>query len=167
MICVVCGACAQTNCCRAPKQTYAAARHREHARYRHNCPAQRDTESNQECLVPPRSAQASLQPCGTTGSCGASQKKGRRKSAHLSSAGKKSSLTMMKRNRKRKRTTRTGAKRRHIAGRAYNTGRGRSKTTSNGSERGSRFMLGSQRSHCHNQTNSGFVYSSEGVGRKG
>ena len=28
-------------------------------------------------------------------------------------------------------------------------------------------MLGSQRSHCHNQTNSGFVDSSEGVGRKG
>ena len=27
-------------------------------------------------------------------------------------------------------------------------------------------MLGSQRSHCHNQTNSGFVDSSEGVGRK-
>jgi len=36
----------------------------------------------------------------------------------------------------------------------------------NGSERGSRFMLGSQRSHCHNQTNSGLVDSSEGVGRK-
>jgi len=30
------------------------------------------------------------------GSCGASQKKGQRTSAHLSSAGKKSSLTMMK-----------------------------------------------------------------------
>jgi len=29
----------------------------------------------------------------------------------------------------------------------------------NGSERGSRFRLGSQRSHCHNQTNSGFVDS--------
>jgi len=28
-------------------------------------------------------------------------------------------------------------------------------------------MLGSQRSHCHNKTNSGFVDSSEGVGRKG
>jgi len=37
----------------------------------------------------------------------------------------------------------------------------------NGSERGSRFMLGSQRSHCHNKTNSGFVDSTEGVGRKG
>jgi len=110
LICVVCGACAQTNCCRAPKQTYAAARHREHVRYRHNCPAQRDTESNQECLVPPRSAQASLQPCGTTGSCGTSQKKGRRKSAHLCSAGKNSSLTMMKRNRKRKRTKRSKKK---------------------------------------------------------
>ena len=35
------------------------------------------------------------------------KKRGRRKSAHLSSAGKKSSLTMMKRNRKRKRTKRT------------------------------------------------------------
>jgi len=32
----------------------------------------------------------------TTGSCGAIQKRGRRKFAHLSSAGKKSSLTMMK-----------------------------------------------------------------------
>jgi len=62
--------------------------------------------------------------------CGASQTKGRRKSAHLSSSGKKSSLTMMKQNRKRKRTKRTGAKRRHIAGRAYNTGRGGSKATS-------------------------------------
>jgi len=28
-------------------------------------------------------------------------------------------------------------------------------------------MLGSQRSHCHGKTNSGFVDSSEGVGRKG
>jgi len=28
-------------------------------------------------------------------------------------------------------------------------------------------MLGSQRSHCHNQTNSGFVDSSEGAGWKG
>jgi len=37
----------------------------------------------------------------------------------------------------------------------------------NGSERGSRFMLGSQRSHCHNKINLGFVDSSEGVGRKG
>ena len=36
----------------------------------------------------------------------------------------------------------------------------------NGSERGSRFMLGSQRSHCHNKKKSGFVDSSEGVGRK-
>jgi len=36
----------------------------------------------------------------TTGSCGASQKKGWRKSAHLTSAGKKSPLTMMKQNRK-------------------------------------------------------------------
>jgi len=50
------------------------------------------------------------------------KKKGGGKSAHLSSAGKKSSITMMKRNRKRKRTKRTEAKRRHIAGRAYHTG---------------------------------------------
>jgi len=28
-------------------------------------------------------------------------------------------------------------------------------------------MLGSQRSHCHSKTNSGFVDSSEGVGQKG
>jgi len=45
-------------------------------------------------------------------------------------AGKKSSLTMMKRNRKRKRIKRTGAKRRHIAGRAYDTGHDGSKATS-------------------------------------
>jgi len=45
-------------------------------------------------------------------------------------AGKKSFLNMMKRNRKRKRTKRTGAKRRHVAGRAYDTGRGGSKATS-------------------------------------
>ena len=64
------------------------------------------------------------------GSCGASQKKGRRKSANLSSAGKKFFLTMMKRNRKRKRTKRIGAKRRHIAGRAYDTGHDGSKATS-------------------------------------
>jgi len=37
----------------------------------------------------------------------------------------------------------------------------------NGSERGLRFMLGSQRSHCHDKTNSDVVDSSEGVGRKG
>jgi len=49
---------------------------------------------------------------------------------HLSSAGKKTSLTMMKRNRKRRRTKRTGAKRMHIAGRAYDTGHGGSKATS-------------------------------------
>ena len=55
----------------------------------------------------------------------------------------------------------------HIAGRAYDTGDGGSKATSNGNERGSHFMLGSQRSHCHDKTNSDFVDSSEGVGRKG
>ena len=38
------------------------------------------------------------------------KKKGRRISALLSSAGKKSSLTMIKRNRKRRRTKRLGAK---------------------------------------------------------
>jgi len=43
---------------------------------------------------------------------------------------KKSSLTMMKRNRKRKRTKRTGAKRRHITGKAYEIGHGGSKATS-------------------------------------
>jgi len=58
------------------------------------------------------------------------KKKGRRKSAHLSSAGKKSSRTMMKRNRKRKRTKRTGAKRRNIVGRAYDSGHGGYKATS-------------------------------------
>ena len=31
----------------------------------------------------------------------------------------------------------------------------------NGSERGSRFMLGSQRSHCHDRTNLGVVDSTE------
>ena len=36
---------------------------------------------------------------------------------------------MMKRNRKRKRTKRTGAKRRHIAGRAHDTGRGGSRAS--------------------------------------
>jgi len=33
----------------------------------------------------------------------------------------------------------------------------------NSSERGSRFMLGSQRSHCHNKTNSGFVDYRAGI----
>jgi len=66
----------------------------------------------------------------TNGSCSASIKNGQRKFAHLSSAGKKSFLTMMKRNRKRKRTRRRGAKRRHIVDRAYDTGHGRSKATS-------------------------------------
>jgi len=45
--------------------------------------------------------------------------------------------------------------------------RGQSVQHQNGSERGSCFMLGSQRSHRHNKTNSGFVDSSEGGGRKG
>ena len=34
-------------------------------------------------------------------------------------------------------------------------------------ERGSRFMLGSQRSRCHDQAHSGVIDSSEGVGQKG
>ena len=91
-----------------------------------------------------------------TGSCGASQKKGQRKCAHLSSAGKKSSLTMMKRNRKW--TSRAERTQQVVV---------EARQHQNGSERGSRFILGSQRSHCHNKTNSGFVDSSEGVGRKG
>ena len=66
----------------------------------------------------------------TTGSCGAGQKKGRRKSDYSSSAGEKSSPTMMKRIRKRRRTKRPGAKRRHIAGRASDTGYVGSKATS-------------------------------------
>ena len=37
----------------------------------------------------------------------------------------------------------------------------------NDSERGSRFMLGSQRSYCHDKTNFGVVDNSESVGRKG
>jgi len=53
-----------------------------------------------------------------------------------------------------------------IAGRAYDIVLGGSKAISGGSERGSRFMLGSQRSHCHDKTNSGVVGNSEGVGRK-
>ena len=65
----------------------------------------------------------------TTGSCGANQKKVWKKSAHLSSAGICFTSTM-KRNRKKKRTKRTGAKRRHIAGRAYDTGHCGSKATS-------------------------------------
>ena len=62
--------------------------------------------------------------------CDASHKKGRRKFAYLGSAEKKSSVTMMKRNRKSLRIKRTGAERRHIAGGAYDTGHGGSKATS-------------------------------------
>jgi len=100
----------------------------------------------------------------TPGSCGASQMKGGRKSAHLSSAGNKFSSTMMKRNRKRKRTKR---EKKEGISRAERTIQVvvEARQHQNGSERGSRFMLGSQRSHCHNKTNSGFVDSSEGVGR--
>jgi len=56
--------------------------------------------------------------------CGASQTKGWMKSAHLSSVAQIPSLTMMKRNRKRRSTEKTKAKleRVHIMGRAYNTG---------------------------------------------
>jgi len=63
----------------------------------------------------------------------------------------------------------------HIAGRAYDTGHGGKKTTSNWKR--ARITLdagftkislsmGSQRSHCHDKTSSGVVDSSEGVGRK-
>jgi len=95
-------------------------------------------------------------------------KKGGRKSTHLSSLGKKSFWTMMKRNRKWRRTKKTAAIRRCIAGRAYDIGQGgKQRQHSNGSEWGSRFMLGSQRSHSHDKTNWGLVDGSEGVGRKG
>ena len=57
-------------------------------------------------------------------------KKGAEEIRPFEISGKKSSLSMMKRNRKRKRTTRTGEKRGHIAGRAYDTEHGGSKTTS-------------------------------------
>ena len=93
--------------------------------------------------------------------------KGAEESAYLSLSGKKSSLIILKSNRERRRTKRTGTQRMHIAGRAYDTVLGGSKAISSGSQRGSRFMLGSQRSHCHDKTSSGFVDSSEGVGRKG
>jgi hypothetical protein len=74
---------------------------------------------------------------------------------------------MMKRNRKRKGTKRTGTKRRHIAAERTIQVMAEARQHQNGGERGSRFMLGSQRSHCHNKTNSGFADSSKGVGRKG
>jgi len=57
-------------------------------------------------------------------------KKGVKEICSLELSGKKSSLTMMKRNRNRNRTKRTGAKGRHIAGRAYDTGHGGRKATS-------------------------------------
>jgi len=87
------------------------------------------------------------------------------KSAHVSSAEKKSSLTVMKQNRKRKRTKRMKAKRMHITGRAIQV-MVEARQHQNGSERGLRFMLGSQRSHCHDQKKSGFFDGSEGVGQK-
>jgi len=87
-------------------------------------------------------------------SCGTGHKKGQRKSAHLTSAGKKSSLTVMKRNRKRRRIKRTRAKRKHITGRAYNTGHGASKATSKlAMSEDHTSYWGSQRSHCHGKTN--------------
>ena len=55
-----------------------------------------------------------------TGSCGAGQKRGRRKCAYLSSAGKKSSL-MYDETKSKEEKNRTGAKRMHIAGRAFDT----------------------------------------------
>ena len=74
---------------------------------------------------------------------------------------------MMKRNRKRKR--RKAWEQKEGTSRAERTIQVmvEARQHQNGSERGSRFMLGSQRSHCHNKTNSGCVDSSEGVGRKG
>jgi len=69
---------------------------------------------------------------------------------------------------KEEKNKRTGAKRRNIAGGAYDTGRGGSKATSKWQR--ARIMLHAgftNMSHCHNKTNSGFVNSSEGVGRKG
>jgi len=57
-------------------------------------------------------------------------KKGAEEIRSFELSGKEISLTMMKRNRKRKRTKRMGAKRRLIAGRAYNTCHGGSKATS-------------------------------------
>jgi len=66
-----------------------------------------------------------------------------RKSAHVSSAEKKSSLTVMKQNRKRRRTKSLKAKRMHITGRAIQV-MVEARQHQNGSERGSRFMLGSQ-----------------------
>jgi len=56
-------------------------------------------------------------------------KKGGEEICSFELSGKEISLIMMKRNRKRKRT-KTGEKRRHIAGRAYDTGRGGSKAAS-------------------------------------
>ena len=94
-------------------------------------------------------------------------KKGAEKIRKFELSGKESScLTMMRRNRKRKEQKE----------REQKEGTSRAERTiqvvvearqhQNGRERGSRFMLGSQRSHCH-KTNSGFVDSSEGIGRKG
>jgi len=48
----------------------------------------------------------------------------------------------------------------YIEGRAHEIGHSGIKATSN-SERGSRFMLGSQRSNCHDQKIAGVVDSSE------
>ena len=55
----------------------------------------------------------------------------------------------------------------HIAGRAYDTGHVVSRQHQSGSERGSGFKLGSQRSQCHDTKQSGVVGSSEGVERTG
>ena len=106
----------------------------------------------------------------TTGSCGAGQKKGRRKSAHLSSARKKSFLTTMQRNRKMRRTKEEEPK--EGISRAERTIQVivEARQHQIGNERGSRFMPGSKKSHCHGKTNSGpvkFVDSSKGVGRNG
>ena len=106
-----------------------------------------------------------LEEASTTGSCGACQQKGRRKS-NLSSAGKKASLTIKKRNRKRWREKQREQK--ECISPAERTIQVivEARQYENGSERQSRFMLGSQRSHCHDHKRSGFVDSSEGVGQK-
>ena len=57
-------------------------------------------------------------------------KKGAEEIRSFDFSGKEIFSNYEKRNRMRKRTKRTGAKRRHIAGRAYDTGRGGSKATS-------------------------------------
>jgi len=91
----------------------------------------------------------------------------KRSGGNPSSAGKKSSLTMMNEIERGKEQKELEQKK--DTSRAERTIQVvvEARQHQNGSERGSCFMLGSQRSLCHNQTNLGFVDSSEGVGRKG